>query len=590
MERIQRKRGGFLKSFALSFTVVLLASFVFHVGSALPSVPQVRAPLSGNDLVSSKIGSLIIGNRSSLVTSEWGRENCISHDPGREKFTCLEATSPSGDRAGVFHFLSALKDDTRMNDSIYQKAMLTTVASGDTNGQFGVYPLAGSNGGAVPVDRTNTDTVELRGKAAFLIADFPGNNDSMMVSSLIPSDILSDPTANPPVAGHLNPVCADGYGKLVICQGQTSGQPTVTYHWHEGAWGDCVASGSGSCSGTYTTTTTETRWKCKLDPNQYRDGNEYCDNLGSFQNCGVDSPLFYLPDGNGGYTENGEVCDISNSGQCTYRGDDPGNSAGGDPCTDQAADLNVDNQTDCENLFNETLENNFRRNPLPYCKWVSYSVNVQGTGDCSTFTTESSCTAESGCTWTDAQGTKTRTVECHDEFHNVVADSNCNQGSRPDTSTSCTVSSNTSSTSNNSGSSSSSNTSSTSNNSGSSSSSNTSSGAVNGSCESYTETYTTQPATDTASGCTSGTYQDETDTIAEWKWSCLGSNGGTNASCSASKEGRSYTCNNSGAWVADNQTCSPVDYDSNPPVSYSLGDAVCVQTGTTPSDSTCSGI
>lgn len=57
----------------------------------------------------------------------------------------------------------------------------------------------------------------------------------------------------------------------------------------------------------------------------------------------------------------------------------------------------------------------------------------------------------------------------------------------------------------------------------------------NGSCITYPGTYNTQPAIDSASGCTAGTYADSLDTPTEWKWSCDGLRGGTDASCGAAK-------------------------------------------------------
>jgi len=52
--------------------------------------------------------------------------------------------------------------------------------------------------------------------------------------------------------------------------------------------------------------------------------------------------------------------------------------------------------------------------------------------------------------------------------------------------------------------------------------------ATNGQCRTYSGTYSTQPATNTSNGCLAGTYSDIADSATQFKWSCLGANGGTN--------------------------------------------------------------
>lgn len=59
---------------------------------------------------------------------------------------------------------------------------------------------------------------------------------------------------------------------------------------------------------------------------------------------------------------------------------------------------------------------------------------------------------------------------------------------------------------------------------------------VNGQCRVYNGTYSTQPATNTATGCLAGTYQDTQDTQTQWKWQCNGLYGGATTSCSAAKQ------------------------------------------------------
>ena len=59
---------------------------------------------------------------------------------------------------------------------------------------------------------------------------------------------------------------------------------------------------------------------------------------------------------------------------------------------------------------------------------------------------------------------------------------------------------------------------------------------VNGQCKAYPWNHTSQPATATANWCVAGDYQDISDDATSWKWKCNGKNGGTSTECSASKQ------------------------------------------------------
>jgi hypothetical protein len=66
--------------------------------------------------------------------------------------------------------------------------------------------------------------------------------------------------------------------------------------------------------------------------------------------------------------------------------------------------------------------------------------------------------------------------------------------------------------------------------------------AVNGQCKSYDSYYSSgsyasssQPATNSSSGCNEGNYADKTDSSTEWKWSCNGTDGGTQDQCTAER-------------------------------------------------------
>ena len=58
---------------------------------------------------------------------------------------------------------------------------------------------------------------------------------------------------------------------------------------------------------------------------------------------------------------------------------------------------------------------------------------------------------------------------------------------------------------------------------------------INGQCKAYPWNHPAQPASSTANGCVAGDYQDTSDTTNNWKWKCIGRNGGTSTECSASK-------------------------------------------------------
>ena len=100
---------------------------------------------------------------------------------------------------------------------------------------------------------------------------------------------------------------------------------------------------------------------------------------------------------------------------------------------------------------------------------------------------------------------------------------------------------------------------------------------LDGVCHTYTGYYTNQPATDTATGCDSGTYQDYDDnpsTDTYWDWRCVGENGGATANCQAFiKHGSLYYCMDEGSWNNLQNTCYPVDYI--PGNDYPSGTLVC---------------
>ena len=64
---------------------------------------------------------------------------------------------------------------------------------------------------------------------------------------------------------------------------------------------------------------------------------------------------------------------------------------------------------------------------------------------------------------------------------------------------------------------------------------------INGVCKPYPGSYSSEPATNTSTGCNAGTFQDIDDSglwdgVTPWRWRCNGQNGGTNAlNCTANR-------------------------------------------------------
>ncbi|MCI5051453.1 MAG: hypothetical protein MRY57_04035 [Candidatus Pacebacteria bacterium] len=73
--------------------------------------------------------------------------------------------------------------------------------------------------------------------------------------------------------------------------------------------------------------------------------------------------------------------------------------------------------------------------------------------------------------------------------------------------------------------------------------------STNGQCANFPGSYSSQPA-NASNGCLAGSYQDETDTLTTWDWSCQGINGGLVAICDADRVSYSWdvgpwgTCSN----------------------------------------------
>jgi hypothetical protein len=60
--------------------------------------------------------------------------------------------------------------------------------------------------------------------------------------------------------------------------------------------------------------------------------------------------------------------------------------------------------------------------------------------------------------------------------------------------------------------------------------------SVNGQCLPHSGSYASQPASNSSNGCNAGNYADITDSSTEWKWSCNGTDGGTNDTpCTANR-------------------------------------------------------
>lgn len=56
-----------------------------------------------------------------------------------------------------------------------------------------------------------------------------------------------------------------------------------------------------------------------------------------------------------------------------------------------------------------------------------------------------------------------------------------------------------------------------------------------GVCRSYSGSYSTQPATSNSTACTSGTFQEQSDTTAQWRWNCQGTSGTPATACTAQR-------------------------------------------------------
>lgn len=86
---------------------------------------------------------------------------------------------------------------------------------------------------------------------------------------------------------------------------------------------------------------------------------------------------------------------------------------------------------------------------------------------------------------------------------------------------------------------------------------------INGSCKTFSSTYESQPATDTPTGCATGTYADVADTGSEWRWACNGQGGGTNATCAATVRavgctlGPEFIFNDWDGWAGDMALAGP---------------------------------
>lgn len=76
--------------------------------------------------------------------------------------------------------------------------------------------------------------------------------------------------------------------------------------------------------------------------------------------------------------------------------------------------------------------------------------------------------------------------------------------------------------------------------------------AVNGACATHGSYYGAQPGTNTATGCTAGTYADAGDTASQWSWQCVGAYLGTTATCFANKA----QCSGAVSWTQGAYTCN----------------------------------
>lgn len=143
-------------------------------------------------------------------------------------------------------------------------------------------------------------------------------------------------------------------------------------------------------------------------------------------------------------------------------------------------------------------------------------------------------------------GTRTRDVSCRGTDGQVTSDANCWEQTKPETEISCTVD------------------------------------AV---CKAVPGSTDTQPVSDTAGGCLAGTYQDNSDLINQWRWQCVGLNGGTTDACTSTRttyawetgswgncdvyagtQTRSVICRASTGDIADSEDrCTDVEPSSSQP-------------------------
>lgn len=158
-----------------------------------------------------------------------------------------------------------------------------------------------------------------------------------------------------------------------------------------------------------------------------------------------------------------------------------------------------------------------------------FAMSLQGVEQCSGATSSGTCTAQSSsCNWLTGSTTTT------------VYEWNCT-GSNGGTTDSCSAT--------------------------------YSEPVVNAQCATFSGTYSSQPA-NAGNACISGSYSDTSDLSSLWRWSCVGSNGGTSSSCNASRvsyswnigswgtcnggnQNRSVTCQNNSGNTVSNSLCPP---------------------------------
>ena len=114
---------------------------------------------------------------------------------------------------------------------------------------------------------------------------------------------------------------------------------------------------------------------------------------------------------------------------------------------------------------------------------------------------------------------------------------------------------------------------------------------VDGVCRTYSGYSTTQPATNNATGCSAGTYADNTsNTASQWRWNCNGLNGGVNVPCTSARgtdglcgtaDGGSFDSAPSGGSLCNSGTATAVS--GTGPWTWS-----CNGTGASPVNDNCS--